>query len=150
MRVRLRDSLTNLSPVLLRLLAAVAEAQAGGRSQVEATRVDPAVATELRENRVLAPREVAELMDAYRRGATARALALLYGVHRHTVKRHLNRAGVARRPVVKMTGTMIKQARELYEEGWSTRRIGQEFELSASTVCKALKRNGVTMRPPVA
>jgi len=111
---------------------------------------DPAlVRLEVRENRKLSPSEVAELVDAYRRGTEIRKLARQYGVHRHTVDRHLERADVVKRPVVKMSAVAAR-ARELYEEGWSTQRIGRQIGVSASTAYKALKREGVKMRAQVA
>ncbi|MEV0707372.1 hypothetical protein [Nocardia aurea] len=78
-------------------------------------------------------------------------LAEQYGLHRNTVEAHLRRAGVAKRPMVKMTPRLVERATELYiEEFWTTARIGKEIGVDASTVAKALKRAGVKMRPPVA
>lgn len=53
-----------------------------------------------------------------------------------------------KRPVVKMTAKKIVRAKGLYEQGWSTQRIGREFGLSQSTVCKALRREGMTLPGP--
>lgn len=75
---------------------------------------------------MLSPDEVAELADAYRHGAVELSLARTYGVHRHTVDRHLERAGVATRPVVKMTPARVEPAKELYEQGLSTNQIGKK------------------------
>ncbi|MBB0242693.1 helix-turn-helix domain-containing protein [Streptomyces alkaliphilus] len=91
-----------------------------------------------------------ELTEAYRGGATLKELARRYGLHRSTVDRHLERAGVHKRPMVKMTPARVAEARKPYEQGWSTARIGRELYVDASTVCKTLKRAGVQMRPPVA
>lgn len=99
---------------------------------------------------MLSPDEVVELVEAYRHGAEMSELSRQYGVHRHTVDRHLERAGVAKRPMVKMTATRLARAKELYEQGWSTNQIGRELHVSGSTVWKALKRAGLKMRPPVA
>ena len=52
---------------------------------------------------MLAPGEVADLVDAHRRWGSTRELARQYGMHRHTVDRHLDRAGIVKRPVVKMS-----------------------------------------------
>ncbi|WP_237309669.1 helix-turn-helix domain-containing protein [Streptomyces sp. AMCC400023] len=148
--MRLRDSLSNPSRPLARLFKVVEDGGGWAPPQVEPVMPDPAVATEVRECRMLSADEVTELVEAYRRGATELSLARKYGVHRHTVDRHLERAGVAKRPVVKMTPTRVEQAKELYEQGLSTNQIGKKFGISGSTVWKALKRAGVQMRAPVA
>lgn len=120
-------------------------------SVVEQAGAEPKlVRLEVRKNRILSPDEAAELVEAYGRGVGQRELARRYGVHRHTVDRHLERAGVAKRSVIKMTASRVARAKELYERGWSTQRIGRELGASGSTVWKALKRAGVQMRPPVA
>ena len=112
--------------------------------EVESVRV------EVNENRVLAPSEVADLVTAYRDGASALALARRFGVHRETVRQQLRRVGVEPRPQLKVTAERLMEARRLYAEGWSTQRIGKQLGLSQSTVYKALRRAGVAMRPPVA
>lgn len=111
----------------------------GATPQVEAVGVDPAVATSARENRMLSPGEIIELVEAYRRGATERSLARRFGAHRHTISRHLQRAGVVKRPKVKMTKVWLARARELRAQGWSMERIGRELGVGGSTVRKALK-----------
>ncbi|WP_406158271.1 hypothetical protein [Streptomyces canus] len=148
--MRLRDSLSNPGKPLARLFKALEGAGQAKIPQVELMVVDPSVATEIRECRMLSPDEVAELVEAYRHGATEQALARKYGVHRHTVDRHLERAGVAKRPMTKMTPAKVEQAKQLYGRGLSTNQIGKKFGISGSTVWKALKRAGVKMRPPVA
>lgn len=130
------------------MLEALANADEQTFVQVEPLEEALAVATTVRKCRMLAPDEVTEMVTAYRRGATARGLARQYGVHRHTVDRHLERAGVVKRPVVKMTTARITWAKELYAQGWSTQRIGRELGVSQGAVYKALKRAGVKMRAP--
>ncbi|WP_267244050.1 helix-turn-helix domain-containing protein [Streptomyces sp. PR69] len=148
--VRLADSLSNPGAPLLRLLKALEGAETELECLPELGQDSPVVATEIRENRILSPDEVAELVDAYRRGASMLELSRRYGVHRTTVDEHLKRAGVVKRSQTKMTPDRVTRATELYEQGWSTPRIGRELHVSASAVCKALKRAGVRMRPPVA
>lgn len=148
--MRLRDSLSNPGKPLARLLKALERASETTLPQVEPVLADPAVATDIRECRMLSPDEVAELVDAYRHGAEMNELSRRYGVHRHTVDRHLERAGVSKRQMTKMTPAKVEQAKELYGQGLSTNQIGKKFGISGSTVWKALKRAGVRMRPPVA
>ncbi|MGN2641715.1 hypothetical protein ACTD5D_37245 [Nocardia takedensis] len=104
-----------------------------------------------RPNRKLQPDEVVLLVEQCQRGASMMELAAEYGLHRNTVEAHLRRAGVAKRPMVKMTERLVERATRLYvEELWTTARIGKELGVDASTVAKALKRAGVRMRPAVA
>jgi len=157
--VHLSDSLSNPGAPLLKLALAMDELRGLENMQVSGSvreaavaqtgEVDPAlVRLEVRENRILTSDEVAEVVEAYRHGAGVRELARRYGVHRHTIDRHLERAGVVERPVVRMTPSVVARARELYEWGWSTQRIGRELGVSGSTVWKGLKREGVRMRAP--
>ena len=98
----------------------------------------------------LSTADASELVDAYRRGAAEKDLARRYGLHRHTVSRHLQRVGVAKRPAAKMSPALVEPAKRLYEAGWSTSKIGGEIGFSASAVGKELKRAGVRLRPPAA
>lgn len=78
-------------------------------------------------------------------------LAKDYGTHRNTIEAQLRRAGVSKRPMVKMTPRLVERATRLYvDELWTTARIGKELGVDGSTVAKALKRAGVRMRPTVA
>ncbi|MFD0366306.1 hypothetical protein ACFQZZ_33140 [Nocardia sp. GCM10030253] len=92
-----------------------------------------------------------ELVKQYRHGAPMLKLGKQYGLHRNTVEAHLRRAGVVKRPMVKMTPQLVERATKLYvEELWTTAQIGKKLSVDASTVAKALKRRGVRMRPAVA
>jgi hypothetical protein len=74
--VRLRDSLSNPSRLLLALVKGLEETRPEVKPQVELVEADPAIVTTARENRMLLPDEVTELVDAYRRGETERSLAV--------------------------------------------------------------------------
>lgn len=149
--VHLRDSLSNLPTPLERLVdrlgMELGEADDGLEQPVSAgTPTEPSY----RRNRILQADEQRELVTQYRRGATEKALAVEFGLHRQTVSAHLRRAGVLKRSSLKMTPELVERAATLYRAGWSTVQIGKQFGLGASTVGKALKRAGVRMRPPVA
>lgn len=77
-------------------------------------------------------------------------LARKFECHRHTVMRHLQRAGVEIRPQRKMTPELVAQSAALYANGQTLDEIGRLLGLEASTIGKALKRSGATLRPPVA
>lgn len=150
MRVRLRDSLSNRETPLFALVAALEGDGPVSSAQVDEVMRDPAAVTEARQNRMLSPAEVDELVALYERGATERSLAARFGAHRQTVSEHLKRAGVVKRPKTKMTESMVSRARELYEQGWSGPRISRALGINVDTIYKALKRAGVRMRSPVA
>jgi hypothetical protein len=60
------------------------------------------------------------------------------------------REEVAARPQKKMTPHLVNtQAKQLYTDGQSLAAIGKQLGVEASMVGKALKRNGVKLRPPV-
>ena len=102
----------------------------------------------LQVQRRLNPDELDELVTAYQAGATVRTLADQFRVHRTTVVRHLEMAGVPRRANTrKLTDEQIAKAAELYEAGWSTARIGERFKVDPETVRHWLGRAGVKIRP---
>jgi hypothetical protein len=148
--VHLSNSLSNPGTPLLRLVTALDEVGGPEKPHVSASTcdavmaqsgvVDPAlVRLRVKENRILTPDEVAELVEAYRRGAGVRELARQYEVHRHTVDRHLDRAGIVKRPMVKMTPAVIARAREFQAQGWGAQMIGRELGVSGSAVWKGLR-----------
>ena len=86
------------------------------------------------------------MVTAYEAGTSINELAATYGVHRTTVVRHLDRAGVSRRSTP-LAGLDIKELVDLYAKGWSLNRIGQHFGVQPTSVYYRLRRAGVTMRP---
>lgn len=73
-------------------------------------------------------------------------LASEFGIHRATVSSHLTEHGVP----IRRRGLDPEQAAEavlLYEEGWSSVRLGRRFGVSADTVLTALRQAGVSIRP---
>jgi DNA-binding CsgD family transcriptional regulator len=78
---------------------------------------------------------------------SALELARLYGIHRHTVTKHLKRVGITVRGAQrKLTPDLIELAAQLYASGKSLAQIGEHLGVDASNVHKALKRAGVKMR----
>ena len=97
-------------------------------------------------NRKLSQAEVAELVERYRSGRSTYDLAQQFGTDRHTVARHLRRAGIGLRPQRKMTPELIDRAARLYASGSSLAGIGREFGVSPTTIGKALRNAGVLLR----
>jgi hypothetical protein len=89
---------------------------------------------------------VAEVVERYQAGETANALAQLFDVHRTTIVRHVEAAGVLTRYRI-LAESDIDEARRLYEQGWSLARLGERFGVAARTVLNAFQRAGVPTRP---
>jgi DNA-directed RNA polymerase specialized sigma24 family protein len=90
--------------------------------------------------------QIAALVEAYRSGKSMKDLASELGIHRTTVSTHLTEQGVP----VRRGGLNQKQTAEavrLYTEGWSSGRLGENFNVSADTVLTALRRAGASIRP---
>jgi DNA invertase Pin-like site-specific DNA recombinase len=94
----------------------------------------------------LNPNERVELVKQYQCGISTYQLARQYGIHRHTVVKHLQRSGVAVREQLKMTPDVIEQATQLCESGQSLAQVGAHLGVDHGTVWRALKKRGVRMR----
>lgn len=88
---------------------------------------------------------VARLIADYQAGQTIYQLAKSYGVNRHTVTRHLRRAGIRLR-MDGLSPEQIEQAVDLYAQGWSLAKIAAKFGVTADTVRARLLEQGVRMR----
>jgi hypothetical protein len=88
-----------------------------------------------------------QLVADYRDGATVPQLADRFQVHRTTVSAHLQRHGVPRRANRrKLTDKQIAEAAKLYVAGWSTAKVGKQFNVSAETALQTLRKAGVPIR----
>ncbi|PEG33009.1 helix-turn-helix domain containing protein [Mycolicibacterium agri] len=97
-------------------------------------------------NRRLSPAEQTQLVEEYRGGRSTYELAHQFRIHRRTVVTHLERHGVPVRPQLKMTPTVVEQAKRLYADGHSLAAIGDDLGVDATTVLNALKKAGVNLR----
>ena len=98
--------------------------------------------------RRLSEPEIDELIRHYGKGASIDALARRYEVHRTTVISHLDRAGAARRRLVrKMTADSVGRAAKRYREGASLAVVAQEFGVHDRTLAREFRRAGVAIRP---
>lgn len=87
------------------------------------------------------------MVAAYRRGVPVEELAASFGVNRTTVLRHVRRHGVPKRDRRTLRGADLDRAIGLYGAGRSADWIAAELEVAASTVRRALKDAGVSLRP---
>lgn len=84
----------------------------------------------------LSPDQQVLLAADYRAGKTIYELAREYGVHRHTVTEHLNRAGVASRRTI--TEAERARFRELHAQGLGTYVIAKRLGRDPGTVRRML------------
>jgi len=89
-------------------------------------------------------------VQAYQAGASIRQLTTRFGVHKETARAHLERAGVERRPgnSTTLTAEDERVMCELYQDGWSLRRLGEHFHVTDNTVLRVLRQHQVVTRPP--
>jgi transposase-like protein len=98
-------------------------------------------------NKQLSPSERAKLTEQYQLGLSVIELARQYGIHKHTVAKHLKHdAVVLRGGRVKLAPDVIKQAAHMYESGNSLAQIGAHLGVDPSGIHKALKKAGVKLR----
>lgn len=90
---------------------------------------------------------MADLVAAYRTGVPVEELAASFRVNRTTVLGHVRRHGVPKRDRRAIQGDDVDKAVRLYAEGRSADWVSVEMQVAASTVRRALKDAGVTMRP---
>jgi hypothetical protein len=98
--------------------------------------------------RRLTKAEIEQLIDRYRKGVSIDGLARRYEVHRTTVIHCLDRAGVARRKMVrKMTDELVALAAAKYREGSSLAVAAAEFGVHSRTLAREFRPAGVAIRP---
>ncbi|WP_237082872.1 helix-turn-helix domain-containing protein [Mycobacteroides abscessus] len=102
-----------------------------------------------RPNRLLTATQQAELVELRRQGWTVKALAEHFGIHRATVTRHLSGTDVpaAKSKPGTITPDVLAEITRRYEAGESTYYLATVYSFSASSIQRALKRQGVNMRP---
>ena len=86
------------------------------------------------------------LVADYQDGSTVYDLAAKYHVNRDTVSRILKRRGVIMRRRSPNTAE-IDEAGKLYDSGSSLAKVGAQLGFDNTTICHALHKAGVPMRP---
>jgi DNA-directed RNA polymerase specialized sigma24 family protein len=99
-----------------------------------------------KRHRRLGGDDLSELLAGYRSGVPVNDLADTFAIHRNTVLALARRSGVAER--YRLIDRQLDEARSLYEQGWSTARIGEHFGVDSTTVWRAFRRAGLTLRNP--
>jgi DNA-binding CsgD family transcriptional regulator len=94
--------------------------------------------------RRLSESEVNALLGRHAAGASLDELAAEFGVHRTTVRNHLDRAGVERRSG--FAERHVDEARALYESGLSLARVGKRLGVSGDTIRLVFRAHGIEVR----
>jgi len=82
---------------------------------------------------------VQQLIDLYVQGERINALAAKFHISRTTVMKHVERASAPRRR--NLLTDRLDKVRQLYDQGWSLARIGQQLGVvNASTAWHALRK----------
>jgi transposase-like protein len=156
--VRLRDSLSNPTAAVRRLVSTLDRGREPGNGQFRASADDAAIAqagaedptlvrTEVKENRKLTPVEVDDLASAYEAGSSMLELKRRFDVHEQTVRRQLVKRGVAIRPKNAFTDAQEREVVRLYvDEQRTLAEIAPLYEVSTGAVRKVLIRRGVERR----
>jgi hypothetical protein len=87
-----------------------------------------------------------EVVERYKSGESANALAVEFGVGRRTATNVIRSAGCEVRYRVELTDAEIDGARELYEAGHSLAKVGEKLGVSSGTILKLLRQAGVATR----
>ena len=93
----------------------------------------------------ITPTQSAELIAEYKAGASLRALAKQFGVHRNTAAEHVRRAGVGRERA-QFTEAVVAQIVDQYQSGVGLDRIGSQWHTSSKRVRAVLVEAGVNIR----
>jgi hypothetical protein len=92
----------------------------------------------------LSPAELDDLVRCWDAGTGVVKLAARFGIHRHTVWKHLRARGID--TTEKLSPEDLIDAAKLYRVGWSLARLAERYSISDCTVRARLLGVGVTMR----
>jgi len=96
-------------------------------------------------HRRLDPDVIAQLVADYQAGSPSTELMATYGLGKGTVLRLLREHGATIRHQ-SLTPDQLKEAIQLYREGWSLARVGAQFGRDASFIHTTFKREGIPRR----
>lgn len=84
-----------------------------------------------------------QLTELYASGLTAQALATRFGVSKKTILRHLDRLGVQRRTLRKVTTEVEAKIVQMAKSGATVAQAEQDLALEATTIRGYAAKNGV-------
>lgn len=149
--VHLRDAVSNPDTPFARLVERIgpdqlAELVATDHPEEPGQRTNHVL---YRPNRQLTATQRTELVQLRREGWTVKAIAEHFRVHRATVTRHLSGTDVpaAKSKPGTITPDALAEMIRQYQAGESTYDLAATYGFAPSSIQRALKRQGVSMRP---
>jgi hypothetical protein len=134
----LKSNFSEITKSLTRVYAAAQRHKRGG---------PPRPAPMQHQGRLTA-REIADLGERYRAGATIVQLARDFHVHRVTISAVLSKQGIPTRSRGLGPDQVLEAARLYEKEGWSLARLGDRYHVDGMTVRAAFLRGGMPLRRP--
>lgn len=109
--------------------------------------VNLSIKTEIKQKqKYLSKEEINEIVAKYKNGKTTYELAEEYGCHRYTISKHLKEAGLEVTNRVARKESLVGLVLQLYSEWYKPQEIGEALGISADSVRRCLKENGVELR----
>lgn len=105
------------------------------------------IKTEIKQQqKYLSDEEIGEIVIKYKCGKSTYELAEEYGCHRYTISKHLKEAGIEVTNRVARKESLVGLILQLYSEWYKPAEIGEALGISADSVRRCLKENGIELR----
>lgn len=105
------------------------------------------IKTEIKQQqKYLSDEEVLEIISKYKAGKSTYELAAEYECHRYTISKHLKEAGIEVTNRVARKESLVGLILQLYSEWYKPAEIAKALGISADSVRRCLKENGVALR----
>ncbi|MDO5590913.1 MAG: hypothetical protein Q4F98_07650 [Lachnospiraceae bacterium] len=105
------------------------------------------IKTEIKQQqKYLSDEEISEIVIKYKCGKSTYELAEEYGCHRYTISKHLKEAGIEVTNRVARKESLVGLILQLYSEWYKPAEIGEALGISADSVRRCLKENGIELR----
>lgn len=109
--------------------------------------VNLSIKTEIKQKqKYLSKEEINEIVAKYKNSKSTYELAEEYGCHRYTISKHLKEAGLEVTNRVARKESLVGLVLQLYSEWYKPQEIGEALGISADSVRRCLKENGVELR----
>lgn len=105
------------------------------------------IKTEIKQQqKCLSNEEIEEIIIKYKCGKSTYELAEEFGCHRYTISKCLKEAGIEVTNRVARKESLVGLILQLYSEWYKPAEIGKALEISADSVRRCLKENGIELR----